>query len=57
MPGQPLLVELDNCLRTLGSSQLGGDQVGLVGSLPLDHEHDLAVVVRGGHDFFHLKCN
>ena len=41
VPGESLLVELDDCLGALDVGQLRRDQVRLVTSLPLHQEHQL----------------
>ena len=47
VPGEALLVELDDGLGTLDVGLPGGHQVGLVAALPLDQEHELAGRVSG----------
>jgi hypothetical protein len=41
VPGQPLLVELDDDLRAFDVGLAGGDEVRLVRVLPLHEEHQL----------------
>ncbi len=55
MPGEPLLVELDDGLRALCVGLPGGHQVGLVASLPLDEEHELPGGVGGADDALGLQ--
>ncbi len=50
MPGEPLLVELDDGLRAPHIGLAGGHEIGLVASLPLDQEHELARGVGGSDD-------
>ena len=57
MPGQPLLVELDHSLGTLDIGLLGRHEVGLVGALPLDQEHEVAGRIGGTDDPFGLKVS
>ena len=49
VPGEPLLVELDDDLGTLHVGLPGGHQVSLVTSLPLDEEHQLPRAVCGSN--------
>ena len=56
VPREPLLVELDDDLRTLRVGQDGRDEVRFVRAFPLDQEHELAVDgVRRGDDLLRLK--
>ena len=57
MPGQALLVELDDGLRALDVGLSSGDQVGLVGALPLDQEHELAGRVGSSDDPFGVQVS
>lgn len=56
MPGQPLLVELDDELRHLVVANLGRNELALLALLPLDEEHELAERVRRGHDLLRLPA-
>ena len=47
VPGQPLLVELDDGLRALDVGFPGWHEVRLVAALPLDQEHKLTRGIRG----------
>jgi len=50
VPREPLLVELDDNLRTLDIGKLSRYQIGLVIVLPLHEEHELAARVRRAND-------
>ena len=45
MPGETLLVEPDDRLSALNVGFHRGDQIGLIGALPLNEEHELAGLV------------
>ena len=55
MPGEPFLIELDDDLRTLDVGLARGDQIGLVGALPLHQEHELTGGIRRANDALGLE--
>ena len=56
MPGEPLLVELDDGLRALDVGLPRRHQVRLVRPLPLDEEHELAGGVGGADDALRVEA-
>ena len=56
VPGEALLVELDDGLRALDVGLPRRHQVGLVRPLPLDEEHELAGGVGGADDALRVEA-